>query len=402
MTSRTGVSKLSGHYDVVIVGGAVIGSSTAYFLSEHTDFDGSVLVVEPDPTYQLCSTTLSEASIRHQFSNPVNIALSQYGTAFIRDFHNLVEVEGEAPELGFRETGYMFLATASGIETLRRNVDLQRSLGADIALLAPNEAADRFPYLYVDDLAGASLGEAGEGTFDAHSLLMGFRQRARHNGVQYCADRVVGLRLEQDRVCEVQLESGRTVGCSDVVNAAGPRARAIAQLAGLDIPVEPRRRSVFVFGCRTPIEVTMPLTIDVSGVHIRAEPPFFLAGGPARPDIEVDPDDFAVRHDEFESHIWPAIAHRIPQFDQVGVKRAWAGHYAYNTLDQNAIVGRASAVENFLFANGFSGHGLQQAAGVGRGVAELITDGEFRTLDLTELGHDRILRNEPFVESAII
>jgi len=275
-------------------------------------------------------------------------------------------------------------------------------MGADVVLLSPAEAQARFPYLNVDDLAGCSLGTSGEGILDAYSLLMGFRQRARHNGVHYCSDRAVGLELEGDRVRRVNLASGRGVTCTDVVNAAGTRARSIATLAGLDIPVEPRRRSVFLFDCRAPIQSTMPLTIDTTGVHVRDEPPFYIAGGVPRPDNAVDPDDFAVMRDEFQTHVWPAIAHRIPQFDEVGVKQSWAGHYAYNTLDQNAIVGRSAAVQNFIFANGFSGHGLQQSAGIGRAVGELITYSEYRSIDLTELGHDRITRGEPFVETAII
>lgn len=389
-------------YDAVIIGGAVMGSSSAYFLTENPDFDGTVLVIEPDPTYATSSTTLSAASIRHQFSNPVNIALSRFGTEFIRDFAALVGVDGDAPDLGFRETGYMFLASDTGLETLRRNVELQQSCGADVHLLSPAETARRFPYLNVDDLAGASFGETGEGTLDAHSLLQGFRGRARHNGATYTTDRAVGLQIDSDRVVAVELASGDTVSCRHVVNAAGPRARSIARLAGVDIPVEPRKRSVFVFDCRTPINGRFPLTIDITGIHVRTEPPYFLAGGVPRPDVAVDPDDFKVMRDEFEDQVWPALAHRIPQFGEIKVRHSWAGHYAYNTLDQNAIIGPAVGLPNFLFANGFSGHGLQQAAGVGRGISELITYGEYRTLDLTDLGHRRVVAKEPFVETVII
>ncbi len=395
----------SGSWDTVIVGGAVIGSSVAYWLSENPDYDGTVLVVEPDPTYQRASTTLSEASIRHQFSNPINIALSQFATEFLTDFHTHVEVDDEAPDLGFRDTGYLFLATESGMEAMRENHETQVACGAEVALLNPAELTARFPYLFVDDLAGGSLGLRHEGSLDAYSLMRGFQGRARRNGVEYATDRVVDLALNDagNRVAGVELASGRMVDCGWVVNCAGPRARWIAEMAGLELPVEPRIRSVFSFDCRESLGGSLlPLTIDPCGLHVRTDPPHYLTGVPPDPDLEVDPDDFRVRHDEWEEQVWPALVHRIPAFERIGVTHTWAGHYAYNTLDQNAVVGPAGPVPNFLFANGFSGHGLQQSPGVGRAISELITYGEYQTLDLRELGYDRILRAEPFVERSVI
>ena len=389
-------------YDTVIVGGAVIGSAVAYFLGEDPDYDGRVAVVETDPTYARSSTSLSAASIRHQFSQPLNIAISRFGTEFIRSFRARVEVDGDAPELAFRETGYLFLATAAGAPALERNHAAHVANGADVKLLDPVELARRFPYLETSDLAGASLGESGEGSFDPNSLMQGLKRRARHRGVDYLTDRVVGLDVDGPLVDGVVLESGRTLSARMVVNAAGPRAAAIAAMAGLDLPVEPRRRSVFVFDCRAPIEEPFPLIVDTSGLFVRAEPPHYMTGCTPDPDVGIDPDDFAVQHHEFETHLWPALAHRIPRFEEIMVKRSWAGHYAWNTLDQNAIVGPAETRPNLLFANGFSGHGLQQAPGVGRAISELIVHGQYRTLDLAPLGYDRIVRGEPFVEETII
>ncbi|MBC8364430.1 MAG: FAD-binding oxidoreductase [Actinobacteria bacterium] len=391
------------HYDTVVIGGAALGSSVAYWLSENPDYDGSVLVIEPDPTYEHASTTLSEASVRHQFSNPVNIALSQFATEFIADFHERVQVDGESPDLGFRDTGYLFLATETGMPTLRQNHEVQRSCGVEVALLTPDNLLARFPYLNVDDLAGAGLGLRHEGNIDAYSLFRGFYRRARHNGVEYLADRVVDLRLSNGRVTTVGLDSGNVIGCNRIVNCAGPRARWVAEMARLPLPVEPRIRSVFVFDCREPLEGDpLPLTIDPSGLHVRTDPPQYMAGIPPADDCAVDPDDFRVRRADWEDRIWPLLIHRIPQFERIAVTHTWAGHYAYNTLDQNAVVGPADAVPNFYFANGFSGHGLQQSPGVGRAISELITYGEYRTLDLSDLGHDRIVHGEPFLERNII
>jgi len=267
------------------------------------------------------------------------------------------------------------------------------------------ELASRFPYLFVDDLAGGSLGLRHEGSLDAYSLMRGFQRRARHNGVVYTTDRVVGLALNNagNRVAGVKLASDKMVTCEWVVNCAGPRARGIAEMVELELPVEPRIRSVFSFDCRENLAGSLlPLTIDPCGLHVRTDPPHYLAGVPPDPDLEVDPDDFRVRHDEWEERVWPALVHRIPTFERVRVTHTWAGHYAYNTLDQNAVVGPAGPIPNFIFANGFSGHGLQQSPGVGRAISEVITYGEYKTLDLHELGYDRIRRAEPFVERSVI
>ena len=116
----------------------------------------------------------------------------------------------------------------------------------------------------------------------------------------------------------------------------------------------------------------------------------------------TDPRDFEVDYDEFDEQIWPVLANRVPAFESIKLVRAWAGHYDYNALDQNAVIGPHPEVGNFLFVNGFSGHGLQQAAGAGRAVCEMITHGGFRTLDLGELAFDRIVAGRPFRERAII
>ena len=393
------------HFDTLIIGGAVMGSSTAYWLSENPDYDGNILVIEPDPTYAQSSTALSEASIRHQFSQPVNIKLSMFATEFFSNFHDCVQVNGEAPELPFRETGYLFLATNDGMENLINNHEIQKECGAKVALLSPSEIRKRFPYMKIDDLEGGSLGIKHEGTLDAFSLMQGLKLRARHNGVEYLNNRVVSINIDESKnlVKEVKLDSGEILSCSRVINCAGPRAKWIAEMAGLELPVEPRIRAAFLFDCREVLGgQTLPLTIDPSGVHVRTDPPYFLAGAPPTDDVEVDPNDFKVRDEEWQENIWPVLAQRIPAFEKIKVISSWAGHYAYNTLDQNAVIGACEKLSNFFFCNGFSGHGFQQSPGVGRGLSELITYGEYRSLDLTELNYDRVLKNEPFLEKAVI
>lgn len=396
-------------YDVVIIGGAVIGSAVAHFLTENADFDGSVLIIERDPTFAQASTSLSSSSIRNQFSNPINVRIGQYGTQFIRDFADVMEVDGEKPDLGFHEGGYLFLASSDEqVQILRENHEVQKSLGADVVLWKPDQIKAAFPHLRVDDLQLASYGQSGEGWFSNTGLMNGFRKKARAQGADYLVDEVVEITRVDDRITGVVLKSGQVISCGTLVNASGPRAAKTAAMAGLSVPVEPRKRSLFVFDCAKTPEGTatvnngsLPLMIDPSGSFCRPEGKFFLAGTVPEDDPAVDWDDFEVRHDEFE-RLWMDLAERSEAFEAIKLVNFWAGHYAFNTLDHNVIAGPHHEVANFIFANGFSGHGLQQSPAVGRGVAEWITYGEFRSLDLTPIGYDRVVRNEPFLEKAVI
>ena len=388
--------------DVVIVGGAIIGSAVATFLAARRDFDGRIVVVERDPTFKTSSTTLSAASIRLQFSTPLNIRMSQFGVELIKHPDRYLAVDGEVPEFDFVENGYLFLATDAGRAVLEANHATQRSLGVAVELLSPAELRARFGWMQTDDLAGASLGTADEGWFDAYALLQGFRRRARALGVAERVGEVVALECDGDRVSEVRLADGSALRAGWVVNAAGPRAADVAAMAGVALPVRPRKRNVYHFEAPASLGAA-PLTIDPSGVYFRPEGPSYIAGFSPR-NGEDDPDTLDLQLDRaaFESFVWPVLAHRVPDFDRLRFLDAWAGHYEVNTLDQNAIVGPHSRLANLVLANGFSGHGLQQAPAVGRGIAEWITTGRYETLDLSPLGYERIERGEPIVERNVI
>lgn len=398
-------------YDVVIVGGAVIGSAVAYFLSANPDFNGSILVVERDPTYAKASTSLSSSSIRTQFSNPINVKISQFGSAFIKDFARTMQIPGEAPpDLNFHQGGYLFLAnTEEQEETLRENHEVQLACGADVVLWDQEALHRAFPHLNVDDIRLSSYGQSGEGWFSNTGLMNGFKAKARDLGADYVTDEVVAIGRAGNSVTDVTLKSGAVVRAGTVVNASGPRAALTARMAGLDVPVEPRKRTLFVFDCAQTPEGSatvnagrLPLMIDPTGVFCRPEGRFFLSGAAPIEDPAVDWDDFEPRWHEFEDIIWPALANRARGFEAIKVVNQWAGHYDFNTLDHNLIVGRHPVVANFIYANGFSGHGLQQGPAAGRGVSELITYGAFRTLDLREVGYERIAENRPFLEKAVI
>lgn len=402
---------MKSHYDVVIIGGAVIGSSVAYFLTANPDFDGTVLVVERDPTYRFASTSLSSSSIRTQFSNPINVRVSQFGSAFIRDFAQTMQVAGQAPpDLNFHQGGYLFLAaTETQAQTLRENHAVQVACRADVVLWDQAELHRAFPHLNVDDIRLASYGRSGEGWFSNTGLMNGFKARARAQGAEYVTDEVVGIDRSGDHVTAIRLKSGAVVGAGTIVNASGPQAALTARMAGLDVPVEPRKRTSFVFDCATSPEGSasvnggrLPLMIDPTGVFCRPDGRFFLTGASPAHDPAVDWDDFEPRYHEFEDIIWPALAARSPAFEAIKVVNQWAGHYDFNSLDHNLIVGRHPEVRNFIFANGYSGHGLQQALAAGRGVSELIIHNAYRTLDLSEVGYERIVEGRPFLEKAVI
>ena len=396
-------------YDVVIIGGAVIGSAVAYFLAANPDFDGSVLIIERDPSFATASTSLSSSAIRNQFSNPVNVQIGQFGTQFIRNFADTMQVEGDRPDLNFHEGGYLFLAsTDEQTKILRENHAVQKELGADVVLWDPDQIKAAFPHLNVEDLQLGSYGQSGEGWFSNTGIMNGYRKKARALGADYLIDEVTDITRDGDRITGVILATGGSISCGTVVNASGPRAALTARMAGLDIPVEPRKRSLFVFDCANTPEGTatvnggkLPLMIDPSGTFCRPEGRLFLSGTVPEEDPAVDWDDFEPRHEEFE-RIWIDLANRSPHFEAIKLKNFWAGHYAFNTLDHNVIVGMHTDVHNFIFANGFSGHGLQQSPAIGRGVSELITYGGFRTLDLSELGYERIVAGVPFLEKTVI
>ncbi|HUF06534.1 MAG TPA: FAD-binding oxidoreductase [Candidatus Binatia bacterium] len=388
--------------DVVIIGGAIIGSSVATFLAMRPDFDGRIVVVERDPSYRTSSTTLSAASIRLQFSTPLNIEISRFGVEVVKHPDRYLAVDGEAPEFDFVENGYLFLATDAGLATLEHNHAVQRGLDVPVVLLSRAELRARYDWLRTDDLAGGSLGLADEGWFDAHALLQGFRRRARSLGVEERIGEVVGLERDGDRIGGVRLGDGSTIDAGWVVNAAGPRAAAVARMAGVDLPVSPRKR--LVYHVEAPVSLgAAPLTIDPTGVYFRPEGPAYITGFSPRGGM-ADPDtlDLSADRAPFETIVWPALAHRVPAFDRLRLLDAWAGHYEVNTFDHNAIVGPHPSISNLLFANGFSGHGLQQAPAVGRGLAEWIATGGYETLDLSPLGYGRIPRGEPILELNVV
>ncbi|CAH2406816.1 FAD-dependent oxidoreductase domain-containing protein 1 [Mesorhizobium escarrei] len=386
-------------YDVVIIGGAIVGSSIAYYLREE-GFSGSIALVERDPQFAHAATTLSCASIRQQFSIPENIRLSQFT---LKLFRRLTEEFGADADIGFREGGYLILAGDNGLPILKANHQTQMAEGADVVLEDAEALVRRFPWLSAEGITAGAYGRTGEGWFDAHAMLMLFRKALREKKIDFITADVTGIERQGDCVTGVNLDNGERLDAGIVVNAAGPNAGKVSAMAGLVLPVEPRKRSVFIFEAREKYD-DMPLLVDPSGIYVRPEGSVYITGGgePEEGDGPADASDFEPDWPLFEEVIWPVLATRIPAFEAIKPTRAWAGHYDYNTLDQNAVIGPHPQVGNFLFANGFSGHGLQQAPAVGKALAELIVHGGYRTVDCSAFGYERVAEGRAFRELNVI
>lgn len=389
MTART---------DIAIIGGGIMGSALAYWLTRMQPTLG-VTVVERDPTYATASSALSAASIRQQFTTPVNVRISQASFQFLREVGQHLSVDGERPGISLVERGYLYLASPEQEGMLRQAHAIQRAQRADVALLDDAALKARFAWLNTDGVAFGSLGLSGEGWFDGYALLSAFKQKARAQGATYLTGEVSSLTMMSRRVSEITFGDGSRLSCGVAVNAAGPWARSIAAMAGVDVPVFARRRTVFVVACKHRTD-GMPLIIDTSGFWVRPEGEHFIAGVAPR----CDPDDASLEPEYglWDSGLWPALAARIPAFEEAKVVRAWAGYYEMNSFDHNALIGSHPAVNNLYFINGFSGHGMQQAPIAALGLAELMLKGKFETIDLSDLLVQRLVDNKPLRELGVI
>jgi len=392
-------------YDVIIIGGAIYGSAIAWFLSNDSNFDGKILVIEKDPSYEFSSTARTNSCIRQQFSTKINIQISQFGADYINNFRTHMNGDPDIPILSIQNFGYMYLAnTKEFAKILWENQKIQASENAGTKYMSAKEISYDYPFYNVEDIVAGNHNLKNEGYFDGNTIFNWWKKSAKKNKVEYIKNEVCSMNLNESKtnVNSIVLKSGEVIVCDKVINSAGPYASKVSLMAGIEIPVEPRKRYSFVFKAEKPLDRDLPLTVDPSGVTMRSDGQYYLAGCPPDYDPAVDYQDFTIDCSIWENKVWPKVAHRIPQFESIRLINSWVGHYAYNVLDQNAIVGYHSNVRNFIFANGFSGHGFQQSPAIGRGIAELITYNEFRSLDLAPFRFSRIEANEPFIETAII
>lgn len=383
----------------MIIGGGVIGAATACFLAR--DHGADVVVLERDPSHRQASSALSASSIRQQFSTPVNIALSQASIEFLRRAGDELEVDGERPSIGLVEAGYLYLAGADGAAALRAHHQLQCQHGAEIDLLAPAELQARWPWLSTQGLALGAHGRRGEGWFDGPALHAAFRRKARACGARFVQANATGFEQAGDRVVAAVDREGRSHEGQAFVIAAGAWSAGPAGALGLALPVSAKKRDVFVLD--SPARLPgCPLLIDPSGVWLRPEGAGFIAGAPPR---DGDPDDMpldAIDHGLFDALIWPTLAARIPAFEALRVRSAWAGYYEMNGFDHNGVAGALPGWRNAFIACGFSGHGMQHAPAVGLAMAGLIANGRHEGVDLAALSPARLARGERLVEHNVI
>lgn len=385
------------HADIVIIGGGVVGSSIAFHLAEAGQ--KSIIVIERDPSYARASSALSASSIRQQFTTPVCIEMSRYGFEFLKQLGDRLAVDGDRPDVGLIEQGYLYLAASDCSQRLEAALRIQQAYDVPVVALDQSALEHRYPWLNSSDLALGAFGTAGEGWFDGYSLMQAFRTKARSLGVRYIHEEAVGFRMASGKIAAVELNSTWIEG--DIfVNAGGPHAASIAEWADFSLPVAPEKRTIFAFHCPEPPPL-LALVVDASGLYVRPEGDGFITGGPVWTP-EADKDDFEPDYDQFEAFTWPTLAHRIPAFESIRMSRAWAGQYEMSLFDHNAMIGWTPGVENLMTAAGFSGHGMQHSPATGRGVAELIMYGKFQTLDLSALSLDRLIAGSPIQELNVI
>lgn len=384
---------------VVIVGGGVMGAATACFLAR--DHGVHATVLERDPSYARASSALSASSIRQQFSQPVNIALSQWSVAFLRRIGDELAVGGVSPQIGLVEAGYLYLATPAGAPALRARHAVQRRAGAPVELLPPEQLAQHFPWLAVHDLALGSLGRAGEGWFDGPALMQAFRRKAIECGACFVAADAVGFGTAGDSVHAVACRDGRRFEADACVLAAGAWTAPLAASLGVALPVSARKRDVFVLDSPALLP-RCPLVIDPSGVWFRPEGRGFIAGAPPRGDDAADVPLELIDHGLFDSVVWPALAARVPAFEALRVRSAWAGYYEVNSFDHNGLAGALPGWRNVYTACGFSGHGMQQAPAVGSALAAALVGGHSDAPALGALAPQRLLDARALVEHNVI
>jgi sarcosine oxidase subunit beta len=376
---------------VVIIGGGVIGTSIAYHLAKKGCRD--VVLIERD-LLASGSTSRSAGGIRQQFSTEANIRISMESVKAFERFSEEMEAE-----IDFRQFGYLFLATDDeDWEDFKANVALQRSLGLKVELLSPTEIEKLAPYLYLEDVIGGTFCET-DGYADPYSVTMGYAKQARRMGVEiYLKTEALDIKVREGRVEGVVTSEGE-IATLVVVNAAGPWAAEVGRMAGVEIPVQPYRRQIFVTAPFGELPERIPMIIDFApSFYFRREGAGILMG---MTDKE-EPPSFNINTDwEFLVKVVEQASYRSPILEKASIMRGWGGLYAV-TPDDNPIIGKdIGGVRGFYCAVGFSGHGFMQSPAVGRIIAELILNGK-TTFDISQFRFERFEAEELVREKRVI
>ncbi len=385
-------------YDIIIIGGGIMGSAAAYYLMT-ADATLSVAVVERDFTYSQASTTLSMSNVRTQFSLKENVQISLYTLQILKSFEEDMDVEGRKPKIYFRQEGNLFLVDAAGENVARQAAEMQKQLGCRVQWWTPQMIKAHYPLYEPQKFVGGTFGP-DDGYFDAYALLMGYKAKARSLGAAYIQDNAARIKKTGQQVTGVELAIQGNLPSKYVINCAGAWAADAAKTVGIELPVVPVKRQVFALDTAVKPQKPLPLTVLPSGLYFRSETGGLILLGKS---LEDDPIGFEFSWDDkrFFELLWPELAEFVPEFDRLKLVRGWAGLYAVNTLDGNAILGQWPELSGLYLANGFSGHGLQQGPAVGRYLAELILEKPL-SLDLSIFSPQRILENRALSESGLV
>ena len=380
-------------YDVIVIGGAAMGAATAFYLTL-LDESVDVAVIERDTTYARSSTVLSEGNVRVQFNLEENIRISQYAFEVLATFADDMTVGEMRPEVSARHQGNLFLSDAAGQDAAMAGLATQQHLGCDVEWLAAAEIHARWPAYGAEGVVGGTFGSR-DGSVDPNAVIRGYRVRSIAQGAEWVDAEVGSVLVSSGRVSGVRLTDGELVTAPVVVNCAGAWSPALARTVGVDLPVEPVMRNVFVVETMVPTR-GLPSVVLPSSLYLipKHDATFSIAW--SQPDDPVG-FDFHVNRSSFDRLIWPELVGRMPAFEALHVSSGWAGLYAVNTLDGNAILGEWPTVPGFHICTGFSGHGFQQCHAVGRYLTERILDMEPQ-LNLSRLGPERVISGTPLQE----
>jgi sarcosine oxidase subunit beta len=373
--------------DIVIIGGGIIGVSIAYYLGKMGA--KNVVLFEKD-LVGMGSTGLCAGGIRRQWSTEVNM---HFALKAFEVFQNFEEEFGVSPE--FHQIGYLFLARdAEELESFKTNIELQNRFGVPSKLLTCEEVKEKWPFLNLEDVFGGAFCHT-DGYAGPSEVTNAIAKGARRYGVQiFEKTEVLSIELARSRILSVLTREGR-VETHTVVNAAGPYAANVGKLVGVEIPVSPIRRQLFVTDPFHMIPPSVPLTIDhKQNFYFRREGECVLLSGP-----QDDKPSFNLNTD-FEAMVETAekATHRVPVFEKANIARGWAGLYEISP-DNHAVLGKVPEVEGLILAVGFSGHGFQHGPAAGMAVAELIWNGKSEIIDITPLALTRFEEGKAIKES---
>ncbi|MBH68541.1 MAG: FAD-dependent oxidoreductase [Rhodospirillaceae bacterium] len=385
-------------YDVVIIGGGIIGSSIAYHLLNGGK-TANIAVLERDNTYEKAATPRGSGGIRQLFSLPENIEMGKYGLHFYRSFDEKMSINAKPASISFRKQGYLFVSDGGKAKTMEANFCKQKKLGVEAELLDKSQLNSLFPSVYNKDVSLAVY-SPHDAWIDAYAALQGFRKKSSDLGAHFLQEDVRSAILSGGSITKLICASGKTIQSDTFVLAAGAWSKEIGTFLNLTLPIEPMSRETHFFRCKDDLE-PLPFIKTETDLAFRPEGNGYTGGIPnwnveAGWNWELSPSCF-------QNSVWPALAHRVPAMKTLRLERSWRGHYARNTLDYNAIIGRwITEPKNLIIATGFSGHGIMHAPATGRAVSELLLNGRFQTINLERFGTERLIHNTPYKELGII